>query len=238
VNYNLRESGTDGTNIVSDPNNHLCTVSLLKYHIENNLPWYWTGLLFLKKATAKVLSLCKTMGITYIVDTDPSSSTDSTPRGKVGCSFLTSQVRKLAMRCNFEKALNFIGRSACCRSISKMATCGVASGEILGNSRHKSLHTNTVYQICNPETSDHQNSDFLNSMKQKPIKNKETSLFATPLLQDCNPTMQYLSSILQYPCNLVQYNAPVSIQNPYIRNNNSVNGTTTDSTWTSQNSKF
>jgi hypothetical protein len=46
VNYNLRESGTDCTdiNIVSDPNNHLCTVHLLKYHLENNLPRYWTGL--------------------------------------------------------------------------------------------------------------------------------------------------------------------------------------------------
>jgi hypothetical protein len=42
VNYNLRKSGTDGadTNIVSDPNNHLCTVRLLKYHIENSLPQY------------------------------------------------------------------------------------------------------------------------------------------------------------------------------------------------------
>jgi hypothetical protein len=79
VNYNLHESGTDGTDSNIDPNNHLCTVHLLKYHIKNNLPRYWTGLLFLKKATAEVLSLRKTMGTTYIVDTDPSSSTNSTP---------------------------------------------------------------------------------------------------------------------------------------------------------------
>jgi hypothetical protein len=93
VYYNLRESDT---NNVSIPNNHLCTVRPLNYHLENNLPLYWTGLLFLKKVTAQVLSLCKTMGITYIVDTDPSSSTNSTSWGKVACSFLTSQVCKLA----------------------------------------------------------------------------------------------------------------------------------------------
>jgi hypothetical protein len=85
------------------------------------------------------------MGITYIVDTDPSSSTDSTPGKKVGHSFLTSQVRKLAMRCKFENALKFTGRSAWHGSISKMATCGVASREILGHSRHKSVSINTVY---------------------------------------------------------------------------------------------
>jgi hypothetical protein len=136
VNYNLGESGTDrtDTNIASDSNNHLCTVRLLKYHIENNLPWYWTGLLLLKKATAKLLSLRKTMGISYIVDTDPSYSTNSAPRGKVGCSFLTSQFCQLAMHCYFKNALKFTGRSAWRGSISKMATCGVASREILDHS--------------------------------------------------------------------------------------------------------
>jgi hypothetical protein len=73
------------------------------------------------------------MGITYTVDTDPSSSTDSTHQGKVGCSFLTSQVCKLAIACNFKNALKFTGRSARRGSISKMATSGVASGEILGH---------------------------------------------------------------------------------------------------------
>jgi hypothetical protein len=95
------------------------------------------------------------MGITYIVDTDPSSNTESTPRGKVGCSFLTSQVRKLAICCNFENEMKFTGRSARRGSISKMATSGVASGEILGHSRHKSLRIKTVYQTRNKETADH-----------------------------------------------------------------------------------
>jgi hypothetical protein len=108
-----------------------------------------------------------------------------------------------------------------------MATCGVARREILGHSRHKSIRIKTVYQTRKTKTADHQNSFFLNSTKQKPIKNKEASLYATPLLQNSNPMMQYLSLILQFPCNLVQENAPVSIQNPYIRNNNGVNGTTT-----------
>jgi hypothetical protein len=57
VNYNLSEYGADGTdtNIVSNCNYHFCTVRRLKYHIENNLPRYWTGLLYLKKAIANVL---------------------------------------------------------------------------------------------------------------------------------------------------------------------------------------
>jgi hypothetical protein len=149
VNYNQRESGTDctDTNIISDLNNHLCTVSLLKYLIENNLPR--------KKDTAKVFSLRKTTGITYILDTNPSSSTDSTPRGKIGRFFLFSKVCKMAICCNIKNAIKFTGRSALRGSISKMATSGVASGESLGHSQHKSVRINTVYQTRNTETANH-----------------------------------------------------------------------------------
>jgi hypothetical protein len=127
VNYILHKTGTDGTDtkIGSDLNNHLCTVHLLKYHIENKLPWYWSGLWFLKKATVEVLSLCQSLGILYIVDTNPSFITDSTPWGKVVCSFLTSQVPKLAICCNFENALKFTGRRARRGRILKMDICGV-----------------------------------------------------------------------------------------------------------------
>jgi hypothetical protein len=40
INYSLRESGTDknDTDIISDPHDHLCTVCLLKYHFQFNLP--------------------------------------------------------------------------------------------------------------------------------------------------------------------------------------------------------
>jgi hypothetical protein len=137
VNYNLRESGTgeNETDIISDPHDHLCTACLLKYHIKSNLPPYWLGLLFLRKAKAEELKICQTLVVKYIIDINPTSKYDSTPRGKFGPSFLSKQVRQLAIFCKFDNAEKFTGRSARRGSISKMATSGVASGEILGHAR-------------------------------------------------------------------------------------------------------
>jgi hypothetical protein len=85
VNYNLRESGTgdNKTDIISDPHDHLCTVWLLKYHMKYNLPLYWQGFLFLRKASTDIIKLLKLLGITFCVDIAPTNPTDSTPRGKV-----------------------------------------------------------------------------------------------------------------------------------------------------------
>jgi hypothetical protein len=99
----------------------------------------------------------------------------------------------------------------------------LTSGEVLGYSRHKSVRINTVYQTCSTETADHRNSYFLHSSKQQPIKNDDPSFLSLPR-QNCNPSLQYHTAMLQYPFNLVQYNALVSIQNAYIGNNNGVNG--------------
>jgi hypothetical protein len=67
TNYNLRESGTGekDTNIISDPHDHLCTVRLLKYHIQYNLPPNWKGFLFLRKASTEIIKLRKSLGITF-----------------------------------------------------------------------------------------------------------------------------------------------------------------------------
>jgi hypothetical protein len=86
------------------------------------------------------------------VDLDPTSARDSTPKGRFGLSFLSKHVRQLAIICKFDNAEKFTGRSARRGSISKMATSGVASGEILGHDRHKLVHTNKVYQSPNTST--------------------------------------------------------------------------------------
>jgi hypothetical protein len=69
INYILRESGTgdNDTDIISD----LCTVGLLKYHIQYNLPPNWKGFLFLFKAITDIIKLRKSLGITFCVDIAP-----------------------------------------------------------------------------------------------------------------------------------------------------------------------
>jgi hypothetical protein len=163
INYSLSESGTgeNDTDIISDPHDYLCTVRLRKYHNKFNLPLNWKGLLFLRKASTEIIKLRKSLGITYCVDTNPTIPTDSTPRGKFGRTSLSKQVRQLAIMCKFNNAEKFTGRSARRGSISKMASSGVASGEILGHARHKSVCINTVYQSRNMAMSDHRNSCFL-----------------------------------------------------------------------------
>jgi hypothetical protein len=91
TNYNLHESGTgeNDMDIISDPNNYLCTLCLLKYHIQFNLPPNWKGFLFLCKASIEIIKLRKLLGIT----------SDSTSLGKVGRSFLSKQVLQLAIMC-------------------------------------------------------------------------------------------------------------------------------------------
>jgi hypothetical protein len=73
--------------------------------------------------------------MTFCVDTDPTRPTDCTTRGKVGKSFLSKQVLQLAIKCKFDNTKMFPGRSDRHGSISKMATSGVASGEILGHTK-------------------------------------------------------------------------------------------------------
>jgi hypothetical protein len=163
VNCNLRESvtGENKTDIISNPHDHLCTVRWIKYRIKYNLPPYWQGLVFLRKSTTETLKKRKALGITCIVDSDPTSPTDSTPRGKVVPSFLSKRVRKLAIMSKFDNAEKFTDCSARRGRFSKMATSGVAGREILQHARHKSVRTNTVYQSRNTSTSDHRNSSFM-----------------------------------------------------------------------------
>jgi hypothetical protein len=92
--------------------------------------------------------LRKALGITFCVDIDPTSPTDSTPQGKVGRTFLSKQVQQLAILCK-DNAEKFTGQSATRSSISKMASGVVAIGKILGHARNKSVCINTVYQSCN-----------------------------------------------------------------------------------------
>jgi hypothetical protein len=80
--------------------------------------------------------------------------------------------------CKFDNAEKFTRQSARRGSISKMASSGVASGEILGLARHKSVRINTVYQSRNTATSDHRNSCFLivtSSTEQNSTHNYTTS---------------------------------------------------------------
>jgi hypothetical protein len=59
--YNLQEYGNGGTDtdVIGDPNDYLCTIHLLKYHIKNNLPPDWTVHLFLKQYKKEVLNLSR-----------------------------------------------------------------------------------------------------------------------------------------------------------------------------------
>jgi hypothetical protein len=191
INYSLRESGTgkNDMDIISDPHDHLCTVHLLKYHIQFNLPPNWKGFLFLCKASTEIIKLRKSLGITYCVDIYPISSTDSTPHGKFGRTFLSKQVRQLAIMCKFNIAEKFTGQSARRGSISKMASSGVASGEILGHARHKSVHIITVYQSCNTATSDHRNSCFL--IGTSSTDQNSTSTYTTNNIQQVPPTAPF-----------------------------------------------
>jgi hypothetical protein len=122
----------------------LYTVQLLKYHIQYNLPPNWKGFMFLRKASTKIIKLRKLCGMSFCVDIDPIGPTDSTPWGKVGRTFLSKQVKQLAILCKFDNAEKLTGQSARRGSISKMASSGVASGEILGHARHKYVGINTV----------------------------------------------------------------------------------------------
>ena len=148
-NYTLRESsGTEENtrDIVADPRDPLCTIKLLQFHINTNLPPNWKGLLFLHKAPEKVLSERMKMGISYVAYSDPKDSGDSTPKGKVGKNFLNLQNKKLARYCKFTNAERFSGRSSRRTGISKMAAAGVSTGEMCHAARHKSIAVNNVYQ--------------------------------------------------------------------------------------------
>jgi hypothetical protein len=137
VECDLRESGTgDNKTYIID---HLCTACLQKYHIQYNLPLFWQGLLFLCKASIEVIKMQKALDMNFCVDTHPTSPTDSTPRGKVGKSFLSRKVQQLVVMCKLDKAEKFTGCSARRSSIGKMATSRVASGENLGDTRRKSV---------------------------------------------------------------------------------------------------
>jgi hypothetical protein len=80
--------------------------------------------------------------------------------------------------CKFDNAEKSTGQSARRGSISKMASSGVASREILGHARHKYVGINTVYQSCNTATSDNRNSCFLigtSSTEQNSTSNYTTN---------------------------------------------------------------
>jgi hypothetical protein len=154
---------------------------------------------------------------------DPISPTDS----KVGRTFLSKQVRQVAIICKFDNAEKFTGQSARRGSISKMASSGVASGEILGHPRHKSVGINTVYQSCNMSMSDHRNCCFLIgtcSTEQKSTGNYPTnSIQQVPLPLFHFPcTVQYN----QYSFPMVQYHAPVTYHSQSVCTNyGNVSGT-------------
>jgi hypothetical protein len=155
------------------------------------------------------------------VDSDPTSATDSYPKGKFGSSFLSMQVRQLAIICKFDNAAKFTWRSARRGSISKMATSGVASGEILVHARHKSVRITTVYQSRNTSTSDHRDRFFM--IGEKSTGTTSTDGYNPPCAALVPfPTYMYAGNVpfQQYATfPTVQFHAPVTYHNPSIRTN-------------------
>lgn len=154
TNYTKRNSSGDEADqdLVADENDPLCPVHLLEWHINDNLPPFWQGHLFLHKAPNSVLNERAKKGFTYLAWNEPRSSEDSTPRGKFGKGYLNKICKDLAAYCKFDNAEKFTGRSCRKTGISKMAAGGVPTGEMCGASRHKSVQVNNVYQARSDET--------------------------------------------------------------------------------------
>jgi hypothetical protein len=109
------------------------------------------------------------------------------------------KVRQLAIMCKVDNAEKFTGCSARIGSVSKMATSGVASGEILGHARHKSVIINTVYQSCNTATSDHRNSCFMIGSK------KSNGTIPTSFVQQVSPPFVSVFWYCTIPSVLISY---------------------------------
>lgn len=137
--------------IVADPHDSICTVRLLKHHVEHNLPPNWKGCLFIREASDEVIRSRKNRGISHLANASPCPK-NKKPKGTVGKSFLTTTMRALARYCKFENAELYTGRSCRKSGISKMAKHGVATGEMCEASRHKSVQVNNGYQSRSVET--------------------------------------------------------------------------------------
>jgi hypothetical protein len=156
-------------------------------------------------AKTEELKRPRTVGIKYIVDSDPTSATDSTPKGKFGLSFLSMQVRQLAIICKFDNTEKFTWHSERRGSISKVATSGVASGEI--------------YQSRNTSTSDHRDNCFM--IEEKSTGTTSTDNYKPPCTALVPvPTYMYAGNVpfQQYATfPTVQFHAPVTYHNQSIR---------------------
>lgn len=158
--------------IVSDPDDPLCTVMLLEHHINVNLPVNWQGLMFLYQAPQYVLQARTQTKEYWIANTEPKCpTTDATPKGKVGRNFLCKKTKILAQRCKFTNWQKFTGRSCRKTGISKMAAAGVATGEMCGAARHKNVRVNVIYQTRNAETAAQRHAAF--HVPKKVVSHKE-----------------------------------------------------------------
>jgi hypothetical protein len=115
-------------------------------------------------------------------------------------------VHQLALICKFDNAEKLTGHTVSHGSISKMAIRGVASSEILGHPRHKSVCINTVYQSHNTAASDHRNSFFMIGRK------KSTGINSTEMNSSFQKYQYHHVIFLvlyhtTFP--MVQYHAPV-----------------------------
>jgi hypothetical protein len=99
-------------------------------------------------------------------------------------------------------------------SISKMAPSGVASGEILGHTRHKSACINTVYQSRKTYTKGHRHNCFM-------IGTSSTGNNPTSYVQQVQPPSYHFPGVQysQYLFPMVQYQAPVTCHNQSICTN-------------------
>ena len=169
----LRECSKDDVimhDIVSDK---ICTVKLLKFHLETNFPPNWTGYIFLREAGKEIMAERKKLGLSYWANTEISKTTGLL-LGKVGKGYLTEIMRNLANYCGFLNPDQFSGRSCRKTGITKMAAHGVPTGEMCASARHQSVKINNVYQTRTHHTAASRQAVF--HSKSAPISNAMNSL--------------------------------------------------------------
>jgi hypothetical protein len=148
-NPTTRDSSNVEHAIVNDPDDPMCAFRLLKHHLKYNLPPGYKGRIMLHSFAQGVLKTHRQKGLMWGANTEPRSATNPTESGKMGKKPYKCTV---AVRCEFENAEKFTGRSLRKLGINKMASFGVPTGEMMSAARHGTIHVNNNYQHCNVKT--------------------------------------------------------------------------------------
>jgi hypothetical protein len=151
-NPTTRDSSDVEHAIVNDPDDPMCAFRLLKHHLKFNLPPGYKGRIMLHGFAQGVLKKRRKKGLMWEANTEPRSTTDPTEGGKMGKNRLNTIARTVAVRCDFENAEKFTGRSLRKLGINKMASFGVPTGEMMSAARHGTIAVSNEYQHCNANT--------------------------------------------------------------------------------------